>query len=628
METRSRAATVEDVLAKYGVSKATYHNWKKNRAGLEKAASVSPGHAKKKRQFSKDPLELVKEAVRSFFELNKQMPKDAQLPVTGSVISVRAIMMKEHLLCKHFDDNDPFVLTADEFSALEAFTASKSWCSKTAILFGLRSKVLHGEAGSVDVDAVSDDIKNIVNIIKRYKLDNVYNTDETGLFFKCLPNRSYVDNESAKDARGTKAMKAKDRVTLYVCTNATGTDKVPLSIIGKSKEPRCFRNHPKKLDYYSQAKAWSDTKTFLLWWQRFLNYIRSKTNDPVLLILDNCGPHGADVKDPNEQVTILFLPPNCTSVFQPMDAGIIAMVKKLYRYRLLRLMIEMYDERIQRREDAKKAKMQAGTMGLKEGHPPHLRDVMDILSGVWDEISVHSIKKCWMKTTLISDEMINQSITPSAEETCTVNNEPEIDPEEDEDDVDEETEIRSLFDVIVKFGEMKLSTSGNASGVDADETEFDEMLDDMAAAVSDVECDDFESMKAIFDNWVGLEETNFCKDLLMKEVSQLQDLDALCGMKNLQDDFAEEEDNDSQDDKDDRHDPDFDEINDLVNQIKTLSVKVGNLNTSYSQYAVSLDDVADGVRRTFPCSSSKASKINRRKSRQYTMHGFLNKTKK
>jgi hypothetical protein len=34
----------------------------------------------------------------------------------------------------------------------------------------------------------------------------------------------------------------------------------------------------------------------------------------VLLILDNCGPHGAELVDPRGQVTVMALPPNRTAV--------------------------------------------------------------------------------------------------------------------------------------------------------------------------------------------------------------------------------------------------------------------------------------------------------------------------
>jgi len=238
--------------------------------------------------------------------------------------------------------------------------------------------------------------------IATYPPENVFNMDETGLNFKILPNRSYVKEEDCKTARGTKLMKAKDRVTIFVTTNADGSDMPPLSIIGKSKNPRCFKNRQKKLRYYNQKKAWSDSKVFAQWWEWFQNYIRNRTNEKVLLILDNCGPHGSELVDPLGQIEVVFLPPNVTSVYQPMDAGIIAMLKKKYRYRLLMKILEIFEERPQRRAAADAANMRPGTKGLAEGYAPHLADVMDILHEVWKEISAQKVKNCWEKTTLVS----------------------------------------------------------------------------------------------------------------------------------------------------------------------------------------------------------------------------------
>ena len=63
--------------------------------------------------------------------------------------------------------------------------------------------------------------------------------DETGLNYHLLPRQSYV-HKSASGARGTKHMNSKDRVTLYIATNSTGTHKVPLAMIGNSKNPCCL----------------------------------------------------------------------------------------------------------------------------------------------------------------------------------------------------------------------------------------------------------------------------------------------------------------------------------------------------------------------------------------------------
>ena len=52
----------------------------------------------------------------------------------------------------------------------------------------------------------------------------------------------------------------------------------------------------------------------------------------VLLFVDNCPAH-ADVRD-LAATTLIFLPPNTTSVLQPCDQGIIYAFKQQYRKRI------------------------------------------------------------------------------------------------------------------------------------------------------------------------------------------------------------------------------------------------------------------------------------------------------
>lgn len=60
---------------------------------------------------------------------------------------------------------------------------------------------------------------------------------------------------------------SKDRVTVMVCANATGTHKIPLLLIGKSKNPRCFKNVKIPLTYKSQKNAWMNADLFVEWFQ-------------------------------------------------------------------------------------------------------------------------------------------------------------------------------------------------------------------------------------------------------------------------------------------------------------------------------------------------------------------------
>lgn len=58
----------------------------------------------------------------------------------------------------------------------------------------------------------------------------------------------------------------KDRLTLMVCAYMSGTDKLLFLVIGKSRNPRCFKN-VKKLptEYSSNKKAWMTSELFTNW---------------------------------------------------------------------------------------------------------------------------------------------------------------------------------------------------------------------------------------------------------------------------------------------------------------------------------------------------------------------------
>ena len=69
--------------------------------------------------------------------------------------------------------------------------------------------------------------------------DQIYNADETGLWWHMTPSSSL--NVAGK-TRAANFKKAKDRVTLLSCTNASGTHRLPLMLINKSQKPRCFKH--------------------------------------------------------------------------------------------------------------------------------------------------------------------------------------------------------------------------------------------------------------------------------------------------------------------------------------------------------------------------------------------------
>ena len=69
--------------------------------------------------------------------------------------------------------------------------------------------------------------------------EQLYNADETDLYWRMMPNKTLA-GASETATQGHKKMK--DRVSLLACSNATGSYKLPLLLIGKSQNPRCFKH--------------------------------------------------------------------------------------------------------------------------------------------------------------------------------------------------------------------------------------------------------------------------------------------------------------------------------------------------------------------------------------------------
>lgn len=90
----------------------------------------------------------------------------------------------------------------------------------------------------------------------------------------------------------------------------SGTEKFPMLVIGKSANPRCFKNKEVPVKYRANSKAWMTGDIFeevLKTWDRQLGSQGRK----VLLFLDNCSAHPSKVKLDN--IRMVFFPPNTTA---------------------------------------------------------------------------------------------------------------------------------------------------------------------------------------------------------------------------------------------------------------------------------------------------------------------------
>ena len=62
-------------------------------------------------------------------------------------------------------------------------------------------KKLHGEAESVDQDAAN----RLPQLLKEFTAENIFNCDETGLFYRCLPDHTHAHAFKTEKCAGGKS---------------------------------------------------------------------------------------------------------------------------------------------------------------------------------------------------------------------------------------------------------------------------------------------------------------------------------------------------------------------------------------------------------------------------------------
>ena len=237
----------------------------------------------------------------------------------------------------------------EEYGGPSAFACSKGWLWRFKNRHGIRLLTLHGESADADRAGAEGFTEYFVRRLEEegIELENVYNMDETGLMWKALPQKTLVHRTEGR-VFGKKVKK--DRVTVGFCANATGTHKLPPLFVHKYQRPRALKYCRNQLPvtYMAQKNAWVDGKTFLQWYQNYFkpavrqNQLKNCTSGKVLLLVDNFPAHRIpnDIQMMDPHFEIVFLPPNSTSILQPMDQGIIAKFKTCFRHFMMRRILE------------------------------------------------------------------------------------------------------------------------------------------------------------------------------------------------------------------------------------------------------------------------------------------------
>ncbi|MGH0138106.1 UNVERIFIED_CONTAM: hypothetical protein FKN15_001421 [Acipenser sinensis] len=228
------------------------------------------------------------------------------------------------------------------------------------------------ETSSIEAgDWVKQSLQNLVEQ-KGLVREQVYNCDETGLSWRCLP------------WAGTTA--SEDRVTLLACANTSGMHKLNSTLVGKAVNPNCFKHFASlPVQYAWEENAWMTCDLFKDWF--FNEFVPSVSRhllerglEPkALLVLDvaPCHPDETYLQTEDENFTCLFLPAD-NLLLQPMGQGILACLK--LRFRLLLL---------------QKTLSREGCSAADAFNGLTLADAAGLMEEAWQQVSISMLWNAW-----------------------------------------------------------------------------------------------------------------------------------------------------------------------------------------------------------------------------------------
>jgi hypothetical protein len=130
-----------------------------------------------------------------------------------------------------------YCLTELKYLEDELPAFSNGWFDGFKKQHNLHGYRMHGEASSmlnIDQNTIDVQMNQIKEKLQGYETRDIFNFDETGLYFSRSPTRTI----SSEPVAGNK--QDKRRITIGLLCNADGSFRMNPCIIGKFNKPGCF----------------------------------------------------------------------------------------------------------------------------------------------------------------------------------------------------------------------------------------------------------------------------------------------------------------------------------------------------------------------------------------------------
>lgn len=275
-----------------------------------------------------------------------------------------------------------------ESSQTAKFSASKGWF----VRFKERHCLPHFKMSSAapgKEDVYPEILKSIIQE-GEYTPQQVFNVDETGLYWKRMPERTFISVEE-KAEPGFKS--SKDRLMLLLGGNAAGDFKLKPLLVYHSENPKALEGYSKPnlpVIWRSNKKAWATRSIFHEWFTYFFcpaieKYCaQNNLTNKALLILDNAPCHPVNLSDLSDNVRVEYLHDNTADSIQPMGQGVASTFKAHYLRRTFEHILEATDG-----DD---------TAEIREFWRKYsIVDAVDNIAIAWEELRPATMNSVWKK---------------------------------------------------------------------------------------------------------------------------------------------------------------------------------------------------------------------------------------
>ncbi|XP_049963501.1 tigger transposable element-derived protein 6-like [Schistocerca serialis cubense] len=236
---------------------------------------------------------------------------------------------------------------------------------------------------------------------EKYCPQNLYNTDETGLLYQLMPEKTMAfRGEKCKGGKQSKV-----HLTVLLCSDASGTHKLTPLVIRRSASQRCFK-YVKSLpvNYKTNPKAWM-TPTLFSKWLLLLDKKMSMKNKKTALLVDNCSAHNMPAL---KNVELCYFPLNCTLILQPLDMGIINNFKTKYHSHLVKHVIADIERKV------------------SNPYSFNVKQACDMIASFWNSVQLTVIVNSWKSARISESEDVGENVVVDEITQDDIQSDPEI----------------------------------------------------------------------------------------------------------------------------------------------------------------------------------------------------------